>query len=624
LLDLVGPQKETPRHGEASGGEGGEASGGGGDVAVKRAWCRAAIGFLASLPRAMKIVLALATVLHGIGLFWGLPSSDAWDNDGIAPRDILPGLASTFTPGDFYTYPPVHLALLAVLTLPVTIVAVVRAPSMSVPAVVKEILAPGYMTAFAATARIVSLLMSLGIAIAVAKIAEEIFFAEEDHQKDDSARAERVGVFSAAIVSAGICVTYYAHMSNLDIPALFWGSIGALFLVRAVRRNEPRLIRWAAIFAVLAIGSKDQAYALFLVSAPLMLGAWLVVDHQWGRQRANRRMVFREVAISALIGALLLALVDGAITNPSGFRARLTFLRGPASQDFSGYASDVEGRFALLADLGRRLTIHYPMIFGALIAVGFVLCLVQSKSRRSQLMRLAPFLFALSFTIGFNLAARRTDDRFTLPQAVFMAIYAAYGMEWLWSRFATGAPMVVMRTVCAGLLVVEVWEALRVDLTLLFEPRIRTEAFLAANVRPEDTIEVHGLNVYLPRFPPNAHVVRVGQNRRRGPLPGVEEVEAPLMELEKRSPRWVVISMCFAWRFLEKNTGAHEGRIYPESQLREAHDADATMFFDGMYAQKLGYKIVDDQKIPQDGYGWFRPIEIHASLNCRTTTWERN
>src|SRR5262245_2910521 len=113
----------------------------------------------------MKIVLALAALLHGVGLFWGLPASDGWDNDGIAPRDILPGLASTFTPGDFYTYPPVHLALLAVLTLPVTVVAIVRAPGpLSVASVVKEILAPGYMTAFAATARVVSLVMSLGLA----------------------------------------------------------------------------------------------------------------------------------------------------------------------------------------------------------------------------------------------------------------------------------------------------------------------------------------------------------------------------------------------------------------------------------------------------------------------------
>lgn len=565
----------------------------------------------------MKIVLVLATALHGVGLFWGLPASDAWDNDGIAPRDILPGLAATFTPGDFYTYPPFHLALLAVLTLPVTIVAVARAPSTSVSAVVKEILAPGYMTAFTATARVVSLLMSLGLAIAIAKLAEEIF-AEEGERE----RGERVGVLAAAIVSAGICVTYYAHMSNLDIPALFWGSISALMLVRAIRRREVRLIRRAALFAVLAVSSKDQAYALFVVSAPLLLGGWLLADDDW--VRANRRVVLREVGIALALSAALLLLVDGAITNPSGFRARLAFLRGPASQDFSGYAKDVEGRFALLVDLGRRLTIHYPPVFGLLIVGGLVLCLVQA-SRGTMLLRLAPLIFALSFTIGFNMAARRTDDRFTLPQAVFAAIYAAYAIEWMWSRFASGGLMVVLRLACAGVLVLEAWEAMRVDLTLLFEPRLRTEAFLAANVRvPDDTIEVHGLNVYLPRFPAGARVVRVGQNRRRGPLPGVDEVEAPLMDIERRRPRWVVISMCYAWRFLEKNVGAHEGRIYPESQLREAHDVDATRFFEGMYAERLGYRIVDDQKIPPNGYGWFRPIEIHASLNCRTTTWERS
>ena len=47
------------------------------------------------------IVLAVG-VLHVVGIGWGLPASDGWDNDGVAPRDFLPGLAATFTPGRFY------------------------------------------------------------------------------------------------------------------------------------------------------------------------------------------------------------------------------------------------------------------------------------------------------------------------------------------------------------------------------------------------------------------------------------------------------------------------------------------------------------------------------------------
>src|SRR5580704_12230879 len=59
-------------------------------------------------------ILALALVLRLAGPFWGLPNADGWDDDGVAPRDFLPGVLQTYWPGEHYTYPPLHLILLAV------------------------------------------------------------------------------------------------------------------------------------------------------------------------------------------------------------------------------------------------------------------------------------------------------------------------------------------------------------------------------------------------------------------------------------------------------------------------------------------------------------------------------
>src|SRR6185436_7019299 len=107
-------------------------------------------------------------------LGWGLPASDAWDNDGVAPRDFLAGLVRTFTPGDFYTYPPVHLVVLGILTLPITVVVLARAASLSPPDVIAEALKVPYMTAIAYVARLTSLAMSLAIVWLVGRIAAEI------------------------------------------------------------------------------------------------------------------------------------------------------------------------------------------------------------------------------------------------------------------------------------------------------------------------------------------------------------------------------------------------------------------------------------------------------------------
>ena len=119
------------------------------------------------------ILVGLA-VVRTIGIGWGLPASDGWDNDGVAPRDFLPGLMETFTPGHFTTYPPLHLAILAVLTSPITIVALVRAPNLAASDVVAEFIKVPYMTGMALVARVVSVAMSLAIAYAVARMVEEI------------------------------------------------------------------------------------------------------------------------------------------------------------------------------------------------------------------------------------------------------------------------------------------------------------------------------------------------------------------------------------------------------------------------------------------------------------------
>ena len=66
-------------------------------------------------------VLLAMFVLHVIGIGWGMPASDAWEDDGIAPRDFLVGTHDTYLPGHFFTYPPVHLLTLTLLTSPVSV-----------------------------------------------------------------------------------------------------------------------------------------------------------------------------------------------------------------------------------------------------------------------------------------------------------------------------------------------------------------------------------------------------------------------------------------------------------------------------------------------------------------------
>jgi len=571
---------------------------------------------VASLPLPVRAVLVLAGILHGVGLSWGMPASDSWDVDGVAPRDIIPGLVATFTPGDYYTYPPLQLALVGVLTLPVTILAVINAGTTSVPAVIQEIVQPPYMTAITLTARTVTWLMSLGIVAVIALLAGDLASRE---------RRRSVMTFAALFATLNWSFSYYSHTSNLDVPYLFWACLAVLWLERAIARNEPRRLRLFAVFAAMAVGTKDQAYAMFLLGAPVALVSWAALD-RWPRENARR--VIREIAVAVAIGIGLVAVIDGAVFNPTGFRARVAFLTGPASKDFEVLSRDTYGRLLAFADSFLYFRRHYPPVVAVLVVLGLPVAIVRARrARRAEhdgaaglAATLVPVSVAISFSICFNVAALRAEERFTLPQMLMGAVFAGFGIDALWN-LRSALVRWPARATCTGLLLLALVECVRVDATLLAEPRYDTEAFLAANASTNDTIETHGLNVYLPRFRPGPRVVRVGKNdpHRRGIIPGLEELQAPLLDIEARRPRFVVVNECYVWRFLERNDlESQTGRVVPATQRADAADPDATGFFRGLFRGQLGYRLVHEARIRAFERSW-----LHSSLGCPMYTFER-
>jgi hypothetical protein len=546
-------------------------------------------------------VLAALLVVRVVGIGWGLPASDGWDNDGVAPRDFLAGLVQTVTPGRFYTYPPVHLVLLAVVTAPVTLVALARAPSLAPADVVTEILRVPYMTTIAYGARLVSLAMSLGIVWAVAKMAEEL-------------RGRRAGWCAAAFVGANVSFTYYAHTTNLDVPYLFWGCLALLALVRAVVRHEPRRLRSWALFAALAVGTKDQAYALFLLSVPAGLGLWLWLD-PWARASARRVLREAGLAVGIVVGFLLV--VDGALYNPGGFRARVQFLLGPASQAYAQYTNDWTGRGEVVRDLLRHFDHYYPPAFAVLVLVGLVLLVRDERREPAKLVAsLLPLLVMVSFTVAFNCIARRTEHRFALPQAVLAGVYGGVAVEAFVFRPRLPLARWLARLSIAAAFAVALFAVADVDANLLLDPRYDAEAWLRAHVGPGETIETYGLNVYMPRFPEGARVVRVGPEPEdhRNPMPGVEERLAPYGDAAARGPSFIVVSEGWVWRYLlDPDEGLPRGHQLPPTQRETESDAASSAYFRALVRSEYGtYRIVHAAE--WRSHLW-PPLEIHASTS---------
>ncbi len=546
-------------------------------------------------------ILAAAAGLRLAGLFWGLPASDGWDDDGFAPRNFLTALALTYKPGSYFTYPPLHAFLLAVLSAPGIVIALLQTPSFHQADVIGEFTKPGYMTFFAVMGRLVSLGMSLGIIWSVGEMARRI-------------AGHRAGFFAAGAAALNFGLTYYGQVSNLDVPYLFWGMLALLWAMRATIEQQPKHFWAAALFAAASVATKDQAYALFALSLPLFLLAWFALD-RWPRLHAGK--IVRTLLPAMVVALVALLLVDGALTNWSGFARRVAFLAGPASGDYAEYIKGPSGWLALLGDMGRYFGKGYGMVVVVLALFGLVLHAGRSRGG-VRAAGLLPALAGLSFILCFNFAALRSEDRFLLPQAVLACVYIGIAAEALafapgfWARAAGRVALVVTALFALN-------QAIAINAALLLDPRYDAEAWMAAHVGRGEAIETYGQNCFLPRFPATAKVTRIGPGdlKVRNPLPGVTEVRAAFGT--DRGAQFVVVNAKWAERYLRPEISLGSGHIYSRLQRGDFRNADARGYFARLLEGKAGYRLAYTAH-----YGGLWPkVHIHDSLGETIWIFER-
>ncbi|HKQ09857.1 MAG TPA: hypothetical protein VJS85_01595 [Rhizomicrobium sp.] len=563
-------------------------------------------------------ILAAAAGMRLAGLFWGLPASDGWDDDGFAPRNFLTALALTYKQGAYFTYPPLHAIFLALPTLPGILLALLHTPSFHQADVIAEFTKPGTMTFFAVTARLVNLALSLGVIWCVGEMARLVAGGALGESRTAQIKS-RAGLFAAGACALNFALTYYGQVSNLDVPYLFWGSLALLWFMRAAVEQRPHRLWSALLFAAAAIATKDQAYALFLLSLPVFLVLWLAAVSP-----AQGRDIFRILLPAAAIGLFLLLLVDGAVGNPGGFIQRLHFLAGPASGDYAAYPHSWNGLLALLADMAAWFGEGYGLTAVLLALLGFGLQVRGLQAWRGGdrvlwIAGLLPAFAVLSFTLCFNFTALRTDARFLLPQAVLACVYIGIAASWLisasdrWARLAASAAL-------AAVALLALHHCLAVSAAMLQDPRYDAEAWLRTHVRPGDVIETYGQNAYLPRFPQNTTVLRVGMKapNARNPLYGVTEVQAPFDR--PRASRYIVVNDWWLRHYTEPQSELGGRRIASRAQAALYADAPARAYFQALKGGRLAWRLAH---VASPAVGIWPAVHIHESLNETILIFER-
>ncbi len=509
-------------------------------------------------------VAALAALVPGVG--WGLPHSESWANDAVSPRSSgLFAIALPYWWGHFHTYPPLHMLILTVLCLPVTGIASGVA-LVTHRGIEDVLLLPVTMTSIEGIARLVAMFMAVGIVDCTYRMWSRL-------------ENVRVGGLAALSVVGVVPWAYYGKVGNVDVPSVFWMCLALeqVLLLQPHPAQNPRAERRALVFATLAVLTKDQVAGALLI--PL---AWLVLApaiaawrsssltpveervgdrgrREWGRGLSNaaraltRASLFRSCALC--IG--LYAVLSGALVNPVGWVARLHFLFGPASRDWSGYERSLSGRITMMGDMLRQIPELTSWPSAVLSAVGIVACVLARRRRRNLL----PVSGALSFTLAFNAMALRSEHRFLLVQSVLIAPYAA---------LVTALPFHSKGVRSLGQLSFFVaWMAsllnvASLDATLIADSRYGAERFLAT-LPAHARIEIIGGAKFFPRFPGQLDLARVGLDapETRSRIPGVREELGDLEAVDLRRPEYIVLSAEFATPEFLSSPARHGPTVEP-------------------------------------------------------------
>ena len=426
---------------------------------------------------ARAVVVGGLAVAIAVGFTWGLPGPDTWAVDSISPRSCgLGAIVETYWPGHWHHYPPLHMAILTIFSLPWMAMAVHHVGT-GLDALTTELLKPFYMTGIEICSRVVTGVMALAVVANTMRLWERI-------------GGRRAGTAAGVVVATNATFVYYAHTGNLETPYLFWLTWGLVELDR-VASGEPRE-RQALLLAIASVLTKDQAAAAWLLPLPVYL---VVLPRVAGGKPPFRR----SLVIAAVLAVSVYAVVSGAVTNPTGFAQRVRVDVLHAGESWASYPRSVAGRLALARDtiLGTTRFTSWPVAFAAAIGLGLVVAQRRGLERARGLL---PFLAALSFTIFFNLGARRTDNRFLLPQSLLFFPYAALAFDAAVVRWTRWRALVYAGATVA--LLPALIGVASLDATLLADPRYEVERFLAA--LPAGThVEVYGSVPFLPRIPAN-------------------------------------------------------------------------------------------------------------------------
>lgn len=357
------------------------------------------------------ILFLSALALYAPGLVWGLPHATApdrilaWGADEVGTLGPVAELYSVFLNPTLFNpqYPLFHYFVMAAFVVPylgfLRLTGGLAGLSAEYPyGLADPVSALATMTLLS---RLASVLMGAGLVVATWKAASILW-------------GKRVGSLAAVLTLLAFPVVYYSRTSNVDLPALFWTSLGFLVFARClVDGLTVRRAAWLGIWAAVAVGTKDNSWAFFLAMG-------LAVTAQQLRAPGTLRERMKPLAAGLLSAAFLYAFTSGLAFRPARWKDHVEWVVGAAVS--MEYPRSLMGALGLAVEIVTQVAAGLGWVVLGAALLGVV------SSRRSP--RTAwPALALLTVPVLTIFPVWFLNFRFVLPMVWLLALYAAVGFQ---------------------------------------------------------------------------------------------------------------------------------------------------------------------------------------------------
>ena len=504
-------------------------------------------------------ILVFNAAVFLVGITWGLPNNETWLSDSMAPYHPLLGLSQGFSFGYLNKYPLVHQFILAVLNLPVLIVAIVNSHPLEGLQFLKFITlirSPDYASYLILIDRLVSVFMGLGIVYYMYRSAKELF-------------NERAGLITAGILSFNAVFNFFSHVAKVEVPYMFWAVLALYKLIHAVKYSKTRDFIYVALFSCLSYGTKDQAYSIFVIP---FIGTVLVMP---SLIRPVISSMFNKNTLVFIVSFVVFSLItQNIVLNWEGFLYRFSLLVGSGREGGMHYEFSPIGLIAMF--WGNLNSFMYAALgppMGLTVLGGTVYFIIAQRNKgREYAVQLIFLLASLSYFICFMLIILQSTARFVLPQSVFLAAYGGFFVDRAIGSLR-GRWKPIMACLSALAIVYSLYHTLSVNVEMVTDLRYKVEDWMQQNIPENSVIEYYAYLHYLPRFPAGTRSYRVKKD---------------VTDIEKRKPDYIVITSHYYGRY--QGTTDYivvGGRIINSTKNIRRRQSDFPEFYQQLFANTL-------------------------------------